>query len=92
MEQHGTMRLICLIFAICILSGCHPKAAAPEPQPAPTIENHRYPKQHPVRSRDMLVKNCTVTGESGNRADCICRHATTHLDANDPSKQMMVCK
>ncbi len=93
------MRLICLIFAL-VLSGCHPKATAPEPiSPPPVAETQtapmpveKYPHQHPARSQDLLIKNCTVTRESGNHADCICRNATTHLDANDPRKQMMVCK
>lgn len=86
------MRLISLIFAICVLSACHPKASAPEPTPAPSIEKPDYPKQGPVRSRDMIVRHCTVTRAVGNKTDCICRNATTHLDAKDPSKQMMVCK
>jgi hypothetical protein len=90
------MRLTYLIAAMCIMSACyHPKATVIDvpDAPPPTVETtEKYPKQHPARSRDMVIRNCTVTGESGNKADCICRNATTHIDANDPSKQMMVCK
>ncbi len=95
------MRLICLIFAVCILSACSHRTATPDEDvwvnAPPTIEktekaSKSYPKQHQARVNDMLIQNCTVTIETGNKATCICRNATTHLDANDPSKQMMVCK
>ncbi len=78
------------------LSACsHPKATTVIPT-APPIETTdrtaKYPHQHQARTQDMLIQNCTVTIEAGNKATCICRNATTHLDANDPSKQMMVCR
>ncbi len=90
------MRLIYLICVMCILSACHPKPTTVDIPTAPPIETTekpaKYPHQHQARTQDMLIQNCTVTAEAGNKATCICRNATTHLDANDPSKQMMVCK
>jgi transposase InsO family protein len=50
-----------------------------------------YPKQG-SRPGDMPVSGCTVTQESGNRADCICRRASTKIDVHDPSKQSLICK
>jgi len=78
------------------LAGC----AKPKPQPAPPpppIETPApspvYPKQGPPRAGDIVVKGCTVTSVKDNKANCICRHASTQLDATDPNKPTtMVCR
>jgi hypothetical protein len=40
----------------------------------------------------MPISGCTVTAESGNRADCICRRAATKIDVHEPGKQSLICK
>lgn len=40
----------------------------------------------------MPIAGCTVTAETGNRADCVCRKASTKIDATDPSKQSLICQ
>jgi hypothetical protein len=51
-----------------------------------------YPRQSPPRASDIAIKNCTVTREEANKADCICRKASTKIDVNDPGKQVIVCR
>jgi hypothetical protein len=77
---------------LCFALGC----AAEKPRPAstpppPAIERKSYPRQAP-RPGDMVIKNCTVVREEDNKADCVCRKASTKIDVNDPGKQAIVCK
>jgi hypothetical protein len=67
-----------------------PSANVPLP-PAVRIEKKSYPVQIP-HPGDMPISGCTVTAESGNRADCICRRAATKIDVHEPSKQSLICK
>jgi hypothetical protein len=78
--------LLCLTLASC----AQPKPAPPPPPPA--IERKTSYPQQAARPGDMVIKNCTVVREDGNKADCVCRKASTKIDVNDPGKQMMVCK
>lgn len=87
-----------LMFLVALAQSCVREKPASPPPPPSIAESHegvaptRYPKQAPARPRDMIVKNCTVTNETGNKAQCICRNASTQIDVHDPSKQMLVCK
>jgi hypothetical protein len=76
-----------------LMASCARPAHAPQPVAPPRIqvEAKTYPKQTPHLG-DMPISGCTVTAESGNRADCICRRAATKIDVHDPSKQSLVCK
>lgn len=72
------------------LLGC----AKPKPQPSsppPAIEAPAtYPKQAPLRAGDISIKGCVVTNLKENQVDCICRHASTHLDSTDANKAMVM--
>jgi hypothetical protein len=82
------LRLATLFLAM--QSCAQPKPAPPPPPPA--IERKTSYPQQAARPGDMVIKNCTVVREDGNKADCVCRKASTKIDVNDPGKQMMVCK
>jgi hypothetical protein len=95
-----------VVGALSILAGCAKAKAPTPPPPPPAVEvtpaapgsegkppQAVYPKQARALPGDIIIKNCTVTHEIGNKADCICRKANTHLDAVDSTKSMlMVCK
>ena len=87
-----------IVLFAAITLGCAKSKPQPTPPPPP-IETPTpaaamtYPKQGPAQAGDIAVKGCAVTSLKDNRADCICRHASTHLDAADPNKPMvMVCR
>jgi hypothetical protein len=81
-----------ILFALVLLAGCT-HAPQPAPLPAPPPVAAKVPvKPGPPRPGDIVVRNCTVTKEANGRADCICRHANTHIDANDTTKQALVCR
>jgi hypothetical protein len=85
------MRLSILIFAL-VLVGCERQTpTVPRPAP-PIIQAKPQPKVAPARAGDITVHNCTVTKETDGHADCICRRANTHIDANDTAKQALVCR
>jgi hypothetical protein len=85
------MRISILIFAL-VLVGCERQTpTVPRPAP-PIIQANPVPKVAPAHSGDITVHNCTVTKETDGHADCICRRANTHIDANDTSKQALVCR
>jgi len=86
------MRISILIFAL-VLVGCERQTpTVPRPAP-PIIQAKPQPKVVTgARAGDITVHNCTVTKESDGHADCICRRANTHIDANDTSKQALVCQ
>jgi hypothetical protein len=104
-EHHGiriegnTMKIeAAIVLFAAITLGCAKSKPQPTPPPPP-IETPTpaaattYPKQGPARAGDIAVRGCAVTSLKDNRADCICRRASTHLDAADPNKPMvMVCR
>jgi hypothetical protein len=85
------MRLA-LVFVLVLSVGCKRQTPVPV-KPAPPASQ---PKPHatiaPPRSGDVVVRNCTLTKETNGRVDCICRHANTHIDSTDTSKQSLVCR
>jgi hypothetical protein len=88
------MRLRTLVALCLLMSGCaKPKPSSstlPSP-PAVRIERKTYLPQ-PVHPGDMPISGCTVTAESGNRADCICRRAVTKIDVHESGKPSLICK
>jgi hypothetical protein len=84
---------------VLALSGCaHPKPQPAPPPPAaekmsdPLPQHAVYPKLK-GKPGDVAVRGCSVTGVTGLRADCLCRHASTQLDAADKEKQIVIiCK
>jgi len=97
--EGNTMKIeAAIVLFAAITLGCAKSKPQPTPPPPP-IETPTpaaattYPKQGPARAGDIAVKGCAVTSLKDNRADCICRRASTHLDAADPNKPMvMVCR
>ena len=86
-----------MLTVLALLVACA-KPKAQQPPPPPHISQHgenawqkTYPKQT-ARPGDMPVMGCTVIHEQGNKADCICRNASTTIDAKDNSKQHLACK
>ena len=80
---------------LLVLVACQhpPTVKPPAPPPIPRPEP-RPIKPGPLRAGDMLVVNCQVTHPTNaqGKADCICRHASTHIDAVDTTKQSLVCR
>ena len=81
--------LLALLFTGCAKPKPHRPPAPPPLRAEPAARN--YPKQL-ARPGDMWVHGCTVTKEEGNRADCLCRKASTKIDAQDAAKQSLICK
>jgi hypothetical protein len=84
-----------------MLVGCaHPKPQPIPPPPSAAVEQHIDPlPQHVLYPKltakpgDVVVKGCSLTGVTGLRADCLCRRASTQLDAAGKEKQLViVCK
>ena len=78
-----------VVLACFFLTSCaakQPIAAKP-----PVIVVKTYPKQIP-REGDFVIHGCAVTKETGNKADCICRHAVTQLVVGSPEKTTMQCR
>lgn len=87
------MKTAAAFFLFLAMLGC----AKPKPQavPPPPAQEEKtpvpvYPKQAPLKAGDIAVKGCAVTSMKDNKADCICRHAKSHLDAADSSKPMVM--
>jgi hypothetical protein len=86
------------IIVILLLSGCAKPKPQPVPAPPPLASVDPLPQHvvYPVlkaKPGDVVVKGCSVTGVTGLRADCLCRRASTQLDAADKQKQIViVCK
>ena len=89
MKHYRTLALASLL---CLVSCARPKPVQPPPPPSISVQQKSYPKPAPPRPGDMVIKNCTVTHEEENKADCICRRGSTKIDVNDPGKQVVVCR
>lgn len=84
------------LLLLAAMSGCakpQPQAAPPPPPIKTPAQPPVYPKQVPAKAGDIVVKGCALTSVKDNKANCICRHASTQLDATDPNKPTtMVCR
>lgn len=82
----------------CDNANGNPKLCTVEPdEPPPQPKKRSYPKLTPPRPGDMLVKNCSVMGQPSDvpngKTDCICRKASTVIDAKDAGKpHSLICK